>query len=110
MEGKTLTLFILSPQPPFPPLAVCPALTPSPRLSPSETVEDSFNAPDNLCEWLRTMEIKQLSVGKAQRVANKKETTADDGKDDRYLPEWLFRLHYYCQVAGPFLSAHIIDS
>lgn len=45
MEGRTLTLFILSPHPPTP-------------LAMSETVEDSFNAPDNLCGCLRTMEIK----------------------------------------------------
>lgn len=51
MEGRTLTFFILSPHPPDPPAM-------------SETVEDSFNAPDNLCGCLRTMEIKQLSVGK----------------------------------------------
>lgn len=43
-------------------------------------------------------------------MANKKETTADDGKEDRYLLEWLFRLDHYCQAAGSFLSAHIIDS
>lgn len=60
MEGKTLTLFILSPHsPPPPPLSMHP---PSFQLllppSLSEAVEDSFNAPDNLCGWLRTMEIK----------------------------------------------------
>lgn len=62
MEGRTLTLFILSPHPlPLPsPHRLNPALTlllsPHPLLS--KTVEDSFNAPDNLCGRLRTMEIK----------------------------------------------------
>lgn len=61
MEGKTLTLFILSPHPrPLPSLSVSSShsLTPHSPLFLSEMVEDSFNAPDNLCGWLRTMEIK----------------------------------------------------
>lgn len=60
MEGKTLTLFILSPHPIPSPRCLYPALTPSLSSSPplSATVEDSFNAPDNLCGRLRTMEIK----------------------------------------------------
>lgn len=58
MEGKTLTLFILSPHPrPLPSLSE--SSSHSLTLPPlSEMVEDSFNAPDNLCGWLRTMEIK----------------------------------------------------
>lgn len=43
---------------PSPPLAVCIQLS-LPHSPPlSATVEDSFNAPDNLCGRLRTMEIK----------------------------------------------------
>lgn len=60
MEGKTLSLFILSPHPhPLPLLSESSSYSLTllyPTLS--ETVEDSFNAPDNLCERLRTMEIK----------------------------------------------------
>lgn len=33
-------------------------------------------------------------------MANKKETTADDGSEDCYLLERLFRLCYYCQAVG----------
>lgn len=56
MEDRTLTLFILSLPLSLPHAPASPADPPT--TASSETAADSFNAPDNLCGWLRTMEIK----------------------------------------------------